>query len=302
MGNQPSSSSDNAPPHARYQSSTIPDSFFSTPTTTEIPPPYTSHSSVKCAGVSDRAKVVFRSADQDYFALDRKDVEAHTGALLPDDESSRSMIDLPESSTILRMLFEFIGARKHPKLLNEKFDLLAEVAKAAEKYKIFSAMNTCSERMRSFGDRHPKLVLLYAAHNDYPHIFDECAPFVVTSERLEDIIPLLPETLRLPWLRYHARWSQALTDITTYTLPFTGWSSWVCWKTCGQVIYHALATGVHSLSDPSKIFNANVSGHTGGCKSCRDLCSGWHTHTNTTINKIGAFSETCVTDPPPAKA
>lgn len=106
--------------------------------------------------VSDRAKIVFRSADQDYFALDRKDVEAHTGALLPDDESSRSMIDLPETSTILRTLFEFIGARKHPKLLNEKFDLLAEVAKAAEKYKIFSAMNTCSERMRCVLVHDPK--------------------------------------------------------------------------------------------------------------------------------------------------
>jgi hypothetical protein len=54
---------------------------------------------------------------------------------------------------------------------------------------------------RSFGDRHPKLVLLYAAHNDYPHIFDECAPLVVTSEKLEDLAPLLPESLRLPWVR-----------------------------------------------------------------------------------------------------
>lgn len=58
------------------------------------------------------------------------------------------MVDLPEESTILRTLFEFIGARRHPKLLNEKFDFLAEIAKAAEKYKVFSAMNTCSERMR----------------------------------------------------------------------------------------------------------------------------------------------------------
>lgn len=91
---------------------------------------------------------MFKSCDQDYFSLNRKDVEAHTGALIPESWSTNSTVDLPETSTVLTVLFQFVGARKHPKLLNEKFEFLAEIAKAAEKYKIFSAMNTCSERMR----------------------------------------------------------------------------------------------------------------------------------------------------------
>ena len=64
------------------------------------------------------------------------------------------MVDLPESSTILRTVFEFIGPRKQPKLLNEKFEHLAEVAKSAEKCNMFSAMNICAERMRydTYGD------------------------------------------------------------------------------------------------------------------------------------------------------
>jgi hypothetical protein len=170
---------------------------------------------------ADSSKIVFRTSDGELFSINRRDAEAHAGALLPGDWSPRSMVDLSETSTILRTLFEFIGAHKHPKLLNEEFDVLAEVAKAAEKYRVFSAMNICAERMRyvwrlrylpclqlmentrfrSYGDRHPKLVLLYAAYNDYPHIFDECAPRVVTSESLEHIAPLLPDHLRLPWVQ-----------------------------------------------------------------------------------------------------
>jgi hypothetical protein len=97
---------------------------------------------------ADEKKIVFRSSDSEYFSLTRKDADAHAGALIPENWSSCSMVDLSETSTILKTLFQFLGARKHPKLLNEKFEFLAEVAKAAEKYKVFSAMNICAERMR----------------------------------------------------------------------------------------------------------------------------------------------------------
>ena len=96
----------------------------------------------------DKTRIVFRSSDAECLSLSHRDIEAHTGALMPEDWSSGRMIDLAETSSILRVLFQFIGPRQHPKLLNENFDFLAEVAKAAEKYKVFSAMNTCSERMR----------------------------------------------------------------------------------------------------------------------------------------------------------
>lgn len=205
------------------------------------------------------------------------------------------MVDLPETSTVLKTLFEFIGARKHPKLLNEKFESLAEIVKAAEKYKVFSAMNICAERMRSFGDRHPKLVLLYAAHNDYPHIFDECAPRVITSENLESLAPLLPESLHLPWLRYHARWSKALSDVISYTSSsYNPWSSSNCWRSCGQVIYKTLGTGVHSLNDPSRVFVELVNGHTVHCTQCQILCGSWKAHTEKQVESIGIFSETCM--------
>ncbi|KAJ3571737.1 hypothetical protein NP233_g3552 [Leucocoprinus birnbaumii] len=293
MGNQASSATPPSP--SRYQSSTLPDSFFTTEASTaDKPPPYNAqHSSVIYA--DNKSKIVFKSSDGQYFALIRKDAESHAGALIPANGSPHSMVDLPESSTILRTLFEFIGARKHPKLLNEKFETLAEIAKAAEKYKVFSAMNICAERMRSFKETHPKLVLLYAAHYDYPHIFDECAPLVITSESLENFAPLLPDSLRLPWLRYHARWSKALSDTISYSgIPYNAWSSGNCWRSCGQMVFQALGTGVHSLNDLSWAFNKRVSPHIDYCDQCKRLCSSWREHAQKQIDAIGIFSETCM--------
>lgn len=67
---------------------------------------------------------------------------------MPEDWSPGLTIDLEEKSSILRVLFQFIGPHQHPKLLNQEFGFLMRVAKAAEKYKVFSAMNMCSERIR----------------------------------------------------------------------------------------------------------------------------------------------------------
>ncbi|KAF9442161.1 hypothetical protein P691DRAFT_714633 [Macrolepiota fuliginosa MF-IS2] len=313
MGNQTSSSAGPTPASSRYQSSTIPDSFFattSTSSTSEKPPPYDTarHSSIKHADVSKSTwtRIVFTSSDQKYFSLARKDVEAHTGALIPEGRDLRG-VTLPETSTTLSTLFEFIGAQKHPKLLNENFESLAEIARAAEKYKVYSAMNTCCERMRAFGDHHPKLVLLYAAYNDYPHIFDECAPRVVTSEKLEEFVPLLPDEFRLPWLRYHAIWSSALTEIISYKdIPADAWTKtclWFgCWTECGGPIFHGLGAGVHSLNDISHIFTNLVESHTKKCESCKTLCTKWEAHASSVVEKIGVFTETCMTLDPLTKA
>ena len=54
-----------------------------------------------------------------------------------------AVIQLPEKSVILDLLFQFCYPERHPELNDLAFDILAELAEAAEKYKVFSAMNIC---------------------------------------------------------------------------------------------------------------------------------------------------------------
>jgi hypothetical protein len=58
------------------------------------------------------------------------------------------VIQLPEKSVILDLLFQFCYPERHPELYDLKFDVLAELAEAAEKYKVFSAISICKIVMR----------------------------------------------------------------------------------------------------------------------------------------------------------
>jgi hypothetical protein len=54
-----------------------------------------------------------------------------------------AVIQLPEKSAILDLLFQFCYPERHPELNDLAFDILAELAEAAEKYKVFSAISIC---------------------------------------------------------------------------------------------------------------------------------------------------------------
>ena len=58
------------------------------------------------------------------------------------------VIQLPEKSTILDLLFQFCYPERHPELNDLAFDILAELAEAAEKYKVFSAVGICRIAMK----------------------------------------------------------------------------------------------------------------------------------------------------------
>ena len=58
------------------------------------------------------------------------------------------VIQLPEKSVILDLLFQFCYPERHPELNDLAFDILAELAEAAEKYKMFSAISICRISMK----------------------------------------------------------------------------------------------------------------------------------------------------------
>ena len=61
---------------------------------------------------------------------------------------SNEVVQLPEKSVILDLLFQFCYPERHPELKGLAFDVLAELAEAAEKYKVFSAISICKIFMK----------------------------------------------------------------------------------------------------------------------------------------------------------
>jgi hypothetical protein len=61
------------------------------------------------------------------------------------------VVQLPESSATLDLLFRFCYPQRHPDLEKLDFDILAALSEATEKYQMFSAINVCKYYMRCVG-------------------------------------------------------------------------------------------------------------------------------------------------------
>jgi len=75
-------------------------------------------------------------------------MKVHTGSLELAQPKSEEVVQLTENSATLELLFQFCYPERHPDLNGLAFDTLAELAEAAEKYKVFSAISLCKIGMR----------------------------------------------------------------------------------------------------------------------------------------------------------
>lgn len=57
-------------------------------------------------------------------------------------------VPLSEPAEVLEVLFAFVYPRRHPDLEDTPFAFLSQIAEAAEKYEVFSAMTIAKVRMK----------------------------------------------------------------------------------------------------------------------------------------------------------
>jgi hypothetical protein len=95
------------------------------------------------------ADVIFQSNDKVLFRIHRKYLETNTGGFSSEGfTTSDEVVPLPEDSSTLELLFQFIYPMRYPTVMSMSFDTLLILAEAAEKYEVFAAMNICSMRMQ----------------------------------------------------------------------------------------------------------------------------------------------------------
>ncbi|KAJ7911048.1 hypothetical protein B0H13DRAFT_1614934, partial [Mycena leptocephala] len=90
------------------------------------------------------------------------------------------VVQMTERSDILELLLKYMHLQRQPDLSRHKFDTLAGLAEAAEKYFVYSAMDVCRIRMGLYVQDHPARVLAYAIKHNYPELRDVAVPFTLT--------------------------------------------------------------------------------------------------------------------------
>jgi hypothetical protein len=92
--------------------------------------------------------ITIESHDGVIFKLHVANLKVSMGAWPWELTVANEVVQLPEPSGILDLLFQFCYPERHPELNHLAFDILADFAKAAEKYKVFGAIDICRINMR----------------------------------------------------------------------------------------------------------------------------------------------------------
>ena len=82
--------------------------------------------------------------------IDRAKLEREADAFPPPSATldAGEVIPLEEDGDILELLFRFVDREEYVRLEDVEFDLLARVAEAAHKYRVYSAMVACRPQMK----------------------------------------------------------------------------------------------------------------------------------------------------------
>jgi hypothetical protein len=95
------------------------------------------------------ADITFQSVDGIMYRIHRKNLECSSAAFPAAEFESKKdeVVPMPEHSEVLDLLFTFMYPERQPNLKKISFRVLADLAEAAEKYEVFSAIATCNTHM-----------------------------------------------------------------------------------------------------------------------------------------------------------
>ncbi|KAF9458580.1 hypothetical protein BDZ94DRAFT_1226088 [Collybia nuda] len=193
--------------------------------------------------------VIFRSCDDVLFHIHRKNLETNTGGFPPEEfDTKKEIVLLTETASTLELLFQFIYPQRHPDLETTPFEVLDPLAEAAEKYEVYSAINICKIRMRSFVKEQSLAVMLFAAKHGYYDIVSETASLLLHVP-IEEILLRLPPQLVIPWVLYVDSWNKVLRNAITYsTKVIEGTRNWAPTTYYDRLGHHVSQAATYCIS------------------------------------------------------
>ncbi|KAF5367286.1 hypothetical protein D9615_010459 [Tricholomella constricta] len=156
------------------------------------------------------ANIVFQSADGVMFYIHKQNLAACAERFSPPERSIFDVVTLSESSSTLELLFQFIYHQPQPDLKGMESGVLFMLAEAAEKYRVYSAMNLCSIHLIKRLPDHSEGILMHALKHNNQKIVARAAPLLL-DRSLEDVLHNMPQPYHKAWarIRYHTQWSRA---------------------------------------------------------------------------------------------
>ncbi|KII91407.1 hypothetical protein PLICRDRAFT_38160 [Plicaturopsis crispa FD-325 SS-3] len=163
--------------------------------------------------------VTLRSRDKVRFLVHHRNVSATSESLAALEIQSvlkGDVTDLPESSEVLDILLQYMYPQRQPDLQSVSMSILKEVAEAAEKYEVFSAMEIAKLHMRkrlSTPGGPVWDILDYSTKHGYAEIMDEAARKAMENKSQCAKPREIPSAVAPVWLQFQLAWLHALSSV-----------------------------------------------------------------------------------------
>lgn len=256
-----------------------------------------------------QSTIPFVSRDNMTFHIERAKLERAAEFAPPSSvhSSPTEPVRLDDDSVTLELLFRFVYCEVYINLDAESFLVVAELAEAAEKYMVYSAMTVCRLYMKNKSKEQPTIVMKYAARYNYKDILDVVAPYTV-GRAVPVMKQILPESYLLPWFTFNSEYQEVARLAVTRRIEQDSchFDEAGDWYPCMQVevedgdppwvldyqrkIALALSvTGGRGLLDLDRIFTRELAGDL-KCGGCAGAFHAWKYAVATDVSRIAPFT------------
>ncbi|TRM57334.1 hypothetical protein BD626DRAFT_465226 [Schizophyllum amplum] len=224
---------------------------------------------------TDGEIIVFRSSDDVLFNIHRRNLQSVTSGPFAEDFEAPAcdVVELTEDEETLKILFTFVYPGRYPLLYDLPFETFAQVAEAAEKYKVAPAMGMCqlNIRLSMLYKQHPFEIMQFADRHEYNDLLDLAAPHTLKL-RVSDARRKLSLPVFAAWAEYSSTWKEA-SRLESYDKCFARHSNgYVCssWKTSVYTVAERMhERGICSPEDVDYAFRFE------GLPNCAVPSTGW---------------------------
>lgn len=239
------------------------------------------------------ADLVVRSRDGVFFRVHRNNLQMHSEGFPGEDVQTNSeIVELSESAQTLELLFQYMYRQPQPDLSQVSFEVLAGLAEAVQKYRVFPAMEVCKMYMSMMLPSHPIEVLGYAARHEISNLYNEAAPLTIETPLAMALVNL-GETNALRWALYREQWLDVLkvvyadTGVVMHKGGFDTCENWVPFR---AEVMSSFGTKLSNLKEVARIFREHK--HTlDRCTHCEIRAKRWQSRIDERVSCVRQFSE-----------
>lgn len=242
---------------------------------------------------AEDADIHFKSSDNVLFFIHRENLKCCAAGFPPLEFKpvKGEVVPLTESAQILELLFTFVYPNPVPDVKKMPFGTLSDLADAAEKYRVFSAMAICCIYMTAAVSDHPVEVLRYAVIHRYVELVDSAGPLAL-GKGTELVALSLPTNAVVAWVQYYLKWQSILAD-EVYN-PKRSNRCCCSWDVVYVRIWERFGGKVESLCTLEEVFSIDAKGDV----CCSRHLSSWRDQVFNACNRLPKLSTYMFPNPP----